>query len=394
MCSSSIFNLQALEKLIRLWVRDKPQHPTIDEVLEKCSSSSDKILIAPHFDVTCDNGTVKSIGIKSKSNATIRDLNEALEGLPGIQELVMDGSNISGDLKDLNMPSGLSRLQMRWCDVKADLKDLQTHSLTALKLSGTKIHGKLDDLNWEQLEILDLQGVKSVTGDLSTVGLNESSPLRGLWLQNTRVTGDIVELLKRHPKLEYLNLGHTQISGEIRDEGKGKEGISKQLKELMLQHSMVKFNMSIPENEADLAFPKLTKLDVSGSPLDMEVWKFIYPFAKANYHLCDVAASECGLFGPLEGIHSAGNYPLMWQVRTLDLSKNNITALRGGPRNIHLDVSNNPNLKDIAKSYFGGTKVLDIRNTQVNGRGMIMTANGSVQAGTLLYNCAACMSCR
>ena len=43
-------------------------------------------------------------------------------------------------------------------------------------------------------------------------------------------------------------------------------------------------------------FPNLSKLDVSGNPLNMDVWDFLYPLAN-NYHLSVIVASGCNLTG-------------------------------------------------------------------------------------------------
>ena len=329
------------------------------------------ILIGKGFDVTCKEGSVRIIGIKSKAEATIDQLNEALENLPKIEGIVMDGSNISGRIKDLKVkePDRLKRLHMRWCNVEADLKDLQKYHFEALKLSGRKINGKLEDLHWDRLKFLDLRDAKSVTGDLSHMAYPEKAPLTGLWLQGTSASGNIVQLLKSNPRMAYLHLGESQISGIFKDEWEEEHGgIGKQLKELFLQHTEVKFQMTSPTvvsdmNNMTVPFPHLSRLDVSGSALDMDVWDFLHPLAY-TYVLSSVLASGCGLYGQLKGVHAANNRPLYWQLKVLDVSKNNITALEGLPSpSTNLDASGNPHLEEIEPSYFKQLNSLNIRHT-------------------------------
>lgn len=76
---------------------------------------------------------------------------------------------------------------MRWCNVEADLVDFQKYRLEASKLSGEKVRGQLEDLNWDELKFLDLRDAKAkaVTGNLSSVGLAEHSPLERLLLEET-----------------------------------------------------------------------------------------------------------------------------------------------------------------------------------------------------------------
>lgn len=193
-------------------------------------------------------------------------------------------------------------------------------------------------------------------------------PLKGLWLQKTSVAGDIVALLEQKRNLQYLHIGQSQISGKI--ENQWMEGLGIALKELSLPQTKITFNMTCSQCRDKTAlkpFPNVSQLDVTGCQLNMDVWDFLHPFAY-NYPLVEVVASKCGLFGKVHGIFSADNYPLFWQLRTLDLSGNNITALDGKPRpSMLLDVSNNPNLSKIPDQYFGGCKILKIKNTKFNG---------------------------
>lgn len=82
-------------------------------------------------------------GFASSFKHAAEDLNTALQWLPDVEQILMDESGISGQLKDLKAPARLKRLHMRWCQVEGDLQDLKHMSLVALKLSGPKIRGTL-----------------------------------------------------------------------------------------------------------------------------------------------------------------------------------------------------------------------------------------------------------
>ena len=155
--------------------------------------------------------------------------------------------------------------------------------------------------------------------------------------------------------------------------------------------------MSVPNKthskEDPTPFPELGKLDMSGNPLNMDVWDFLYPLAN-NYYLSVVIASGCNLTGEVAGLHviqihvmpfakscestllvpcaakvpgifSYDNYPLYWQPKYMDLSNNSITALRGQPRRLFLDASRNP-INHIDSKYFTVPLVLNIADTPYN----------------------------
>ena len=196
------------------------------------------------------------------------------------------------------------------------------------------------------------------------------SPLRGLWLLGTNASGNLIELLERHPEMVYLHLEGEGFHGTVADQWR--EGVGAKLKELVLRNTKVEFNMSKRKPKTrktverpEPPFPKLAKLDVSGTELSMDVWDFLDPLAD-NYYLSEVRARGCGLSGQVPGIFSADNFPLYWQVNILDLSHNLIDGLEGKPRPaMYLDVSNNPQLASVAEAYFQerGPMVLDLQKT-------------------------------
>ena len=363
--------LEAIEQLMNLW--NDSDSKSLQQVTAECAKSSNKslkVVVGQKFDLICEQGHVTIIAIKKKGSASIQGLNLALTGLPQVREIILDGSDIVGDLRDLEAPRDLRRLHLRWCRVSGNLKDLQEYSLEALKLSGD-INGSLGDLNWSRLTILDLGNTPGVTGDVPVD--RTDSPLKGLWLLGTNVSGDVDQLLRCHAKMVYLYLGGEGFRGKIEDPWR--DGLGRNLKELCLKKTGVKFNvpkrqvnidtLKLPMEDWPVPFYRLSKLDVSGTNLSMDVWDFLHPLAN-NYYLSEVRARGCSLSGEVRGIFSADNSPLYWQVKLLDLSHNLINGLRGTPRKaMYLDVSNNPKLADVADEYFqqGGPMVLDLQKT-------------------------------
>ena len=388
-------SLQALVQLTAWWAPNVTTS-SFNEVVKKCieSKAFRKFEVAPKFDVFCHKASVISLGIKKEPDGrvTIKDLACALGGLPEVKDLVLDKSGVHGQLKDLNYLSvlrNLRRIQLRNCSIQGDLSDIDTtklKKLANLKLNGGGIGGSLHDLKkdfWERLEILELQNTV-VTGNLSSdedvpLNLNE---LRGLWLQQTKVTGDLMILLQKAPNLQYLHLPHTKVTGEL-DDRCGKKGFGRKLKELNLHHTRVTFNMK-PARQEEAPLPRLSQLDVTAVNLSMNVWDFLYPLAKWGYYLSEVNADSCNLFGELQGISEAMNQPMYWQISVLGLSGNNITAIKGKPRWCWLDVSNNPHLKEIEIDYFSHVVLLDIRNTtyqmdKAGGTYLVFVGSGTLR---------------
>ena len=315
------------------------------------------------FDVTCQDGRIATLGLKKPAPVKISELEKAICRLPKLRELVLDGSNVTGSLEEVKGWTHLERIHMRFCKVGGDLKHLRDlKELKFLKLSGRNIQGSLHDLD-QDFEILDL-GHTSVTGDLSEMSSKTSKSsrkgFRGLWLQNTSVSGDIMDILKKNLRLQFLHLSSTKVSGALcnpeQEEGKN-------LTELDLSNSLVTIcNSSWKEIGEHAPFPYLTKLDVTGCNLAMDVWDFLSPLAKTCYHLVELRVANCNLSGELEDMTSFNNMPLYWKPAVVDLSGNNITALRGMPRECMLDVRNNP-LEVIDPPYFKTPLLLDIRET-------------------------------
>ena len=106
----------------------------------------------------------------------------------------------------------------------------------------------IQDLNCEQLEFLDLRGSVSITGNLSEL---KCSRLRGVYLQYTKTTGDITELLRSNRGMTWLDLRGTEVKGSINSEWLE---VGQALIYLRLSDSRVTFDMAKPEIAAWLAF--------------------------------------------------------------------------------------------------------------------------------------------
>ena len=376
-CSSCTFMfadlwcfLEALQLLANLWNYTKVN---IRGNIAECKKAKKRKTqrLGEGFDVTCQDGRIAMLGLKKPAPVKISELEKAICRLPKLRGLLLDGSSVTGSLEEVKGWTHLERLHMRSCKVGGDLKHLQDlKKLKFLKLSGRNIQGSLHDLD-QDFEILNL-GHTSVTGDLSKMSSKTSRKgFRGLWLQNTSVSGDIMDILKKNPRLQYLHLPSTKVSGALCNPEQ-KEG--KKLKELDLSNSLVTICSSSWKELGkdvmvieDCPFPHITKLDVTGCNLAMDVWDFLSPLAKTCYHLAELRAANCSLSGDLQGISRVHNYlhPMYWQISVLDLSHNNITRLLGQARACWLDVSNN-SLKTIDPSYFKETLFLDLRNTPYN----------------------------
>ena len=198
--------MEAIEHLAKLWGINDPK---VKDEVTTCLKKTKGVIghRKDHFDITCKEGcSVIAIGIKKKLKGivTVQELIQALKKLPEVESLYLDASSIRGQIADLDLSQHhrLKRLQMRWCVIEGELKDLRLSEnllgkgLQALKLSGKGVRGSLSDLkNWTDLLFLDLQKT-SVTGNLST-DFGKHETLQALWLRDTDVTGDVTDLLKR-----------------------------------------------------------------------------------------------------------------------------------------------------------------------------------------------------
>ena len=354
---------EAIQHLTKLWGHTDVN---IKEKIANCKDNTKPFVkLGQGFSVTCEKGSIAILAIKKESKAfqwiSILDIKFSICGLPELKELLLDGSSISGHLEDLEKwnRNGLTRLSLRWCNIEGDLNNLKKFTnLTHLKLSGAKIRGSLEDLGkyHKKIQFLDLR-MTSVTGKLGIF-----RGLKGLWLQNTSVTGDIMEIFQNSPGLVYLNLGWTKVNGTLCDLA-NYEG--KQLKELIVPGSQVKLQ-PLNASKRNPPFPNLTIVDFTKCNLDMDVWDLIYPIASYGFHVTEFKAASCNLFGDLRGVFSTDEFPLYWKVSVLDLSYNNISSLQGEARECWLDVSHNPHLMAINPTYFEKTTLLDIRDTPYN----------------------------
>lgn len=166
---------EAMAELAKIWF------PTTDisNTMKQCGASTEK---KQDFNVSetdsgftfqCQKGSVVTLAIKKappNGAFTVDSLNLALQRLPKMKALFLDGSKLTGHLNSLNLSyvPNLQRLQMRWCNMEGSVGDLKKYSykLEALKLSGTNITGDLQELNLSAMKFLDL-GHTSVTGNVA-----------------------------------------------------------------------------------------------------------------------------------------------------------------------------------------------------------------------------------
>ena len=175
---------EAMAELANIWF------PAIDisNTMDQCGASTTK---KDNFNVSdsgftfqCQNRSVVTLAIKEgapNGAFTVEILNRALRRLPNMEEVILDGSKLTGHLNSLNLSCvpNLQRLHMRWCNMEGTLQHLKKCDLKYLKLSGINIKGSLQDLQLHQssMKMLDLQGT-SVTGSVSD---DLPNSLEGLW---------------------------------------------------------------------------------------------------------------------------------------------------------------------------------------------------------------------
>ena len=115
------FCFEAIQHLPKLWGHTDVN---IKEKIANCTNTgkdNTKIFVKLEqgFSITCENGSIVTLAIKEKSKniqkISILDLKFSMCGLPGLKEFLLDGSNISGHLKDLEQwnRNGLTRLSLR-----------------------------------------------------------------------------------------------------------------------------------------------------------------------------------------------------------------------------------------------------------------------------------------
>ena len=74
------------------------------------------------------------------------------------------------------------------------------------------------------------------------------------------------------------------------------------------------------------AFPLLTTLDLSGCPLNMNVWDLLQPL-RYNHKLVWMVARDAGLEGEVKDMQQEENFPLLFGFKVLDLADNQILGL-------------------------------------------------------------------
>ncbi|WP_419022382.1 leucine-rich repeat domain-containing protein [Emergencia sp.] len=177
---------------------------------------------------SCRSRTQKSRGVpdysgihsltvtSSKLNET--DFNFICEKMPNLQNLDLSSTGVSGNLSQLSGLTDLMILDLWSTKVSGDLSSLSNLTkMKKLNLSANdNLTGDLVDLeNMKVLEELNI-GSKQITGKLSDIKNHQN--LKKLTMDHTQLTGalsDLSDLDSDNPKLDYLNLGGTQVSGTL-----------------------------------------------------------------------------------------------------------------------------------------------------------------------------------
>lgn len=164
-----------------------------------------------------DYSGIHSLTVTS-SNLNETDFNFLCEKMQNLQNLDLSSTGVSGNLSQLSDLKDLITLNLWNTKVSGDLSSLSNLTkMKKLNLSANdNLTGDLADLeNMKDLEELNI-GSKQIIGKLSDIKNHPN--LKKLTMDHTQLTGALSELSgldKDNPKLDYLNLGGTQVSGTL-----------------------------------------------------------------------------------------------------------------------------------------------------------------------------------
>ena len=191
--------------------------------------------------------------------------------------------------------------------------DLESHS--------NQVHGALDERfgEFDDLEELNI-ALSKASGDIAL--LRNNTKLKHLDMSGTRVSGDISTILS-WKEIQSVDLSGTSVAGQL--DGNWKRCCA-ELQELKLAE-VVELKIVPPQlapGEKQSWMPKLTNLDLTGSPVNLEVSSLLQSFQHCSY-LGSVQAGHCGLRGRLDG--RDGTPSLV----ALDLGWNHLTHVEAVP---------------------------------------------------------------
>ena len=191
--------------------------------------------------------------------------------------------------------------------------DLGSHS--------NQVNGALDERfgEFDDLETLSLTSCKA-SGDIAV--LSNNTKLNHLDMSGTRVSGDISTILS-WKEIQSVDLSGTNVTGQLDGNWKG---CCAELQNLKLAE-VVELKVVPPQlapEEKHSWMPKLTNLDLTGSPVNLEVSSLLKSFQHCSY-LGSLQAGHCGLRGRLDG--RDGTPSLV----ALDLGWNHLTRVEAVP---------------------------------------------------------------
>ena len=181
-----------------------------------------------------------------------------------------------------------------------------------------EVNGALDERfgELEDLEKLKLASSKA-SGDTL---LSNNTKLKHLDMSGTRVSGDISAILS-WKEIQSVDLSRTSVVGQL--DGTW-TGCCQELQNLRLAE-VVELKVVPPQaGEKHSWMPKLTNLDLTGSPVNLEVSSLLKSFQHCSY-LGSLQAGGCGLRGRLDG--RDGTPSLV----ALDLGWNHLTRVDAVP---------------------------------------------------------------
>ncbi len=183
-----------------------------------------------------------------------------------------------------------------------------------------EVNGALDERfgEFEELQKLNLASSKA-SGDIGL--LRNNTKLKVLHMSGTSISGDISTIL-RWKDIQSVDLSGTDVAGQLDGNWKG---CCKELQDLKL--AQVELKVVPPQletGEKHSWMPKLTNLDLTGSPVNLEVSSLLKSFQHCT-SLGSIQAGRSGLTGRLDG--RDGTPSLV----ALDLGWNHLTHVEAVP---------------------------------------------------------------
>ena len=183
-----------------------------------------------------------------------------------------------------------------------------------------EVNGALDEhfRELEHLEKLNLASSK-VSGDIAV--LHNNTKLKVLHMSGTSIYGDISTMLS-WKDIQSVDLSTTSVVGQPDSNWKG---CCEELQDLNFARSNVRFwPPQLQTGETHSWMPKLTNLDLTGSPINGDVSELLKSFQHCT-SLGSLQAASSGLTGHLDGRDTASS------LVALDFSSNKLSHVEAVP---------------------------------------------------------------